>query len=161
MHLNAEVFNSEAGTDLSHVPYKGATVFIPDLITRRVDMTFSTLGTLAPQIAANKLVALAILDGKTLQALPGVPSINDSLPDFRKVAAFSTIVAPKGLPEDIRAKLHQATEKVLSRADIRQTFEKNNGLIFKTKNAGEVQKAICAERDLLQGLTNKVGIQPN
>jgi len=160
MHLNAEVFNNEAGTDLSHVPYKGAAVFIPDLITGRVDMTFSTLGTLAPQIAANKLVALAILDEKTLQALPGVPSINDSLPDFRKVAAFSTIVAPKGLPEDIRAKLHQATDKVLSREDIRQTFEKNNGLIFKTKNADEVQKAICAERDLLQGLTKKIGIQP-
>ncbi len=57
-------------------------------------------------------------------------------------------------------RIRQATDKVLSREDIRQTFEKNNGLIFKTKNADEVQKAICAERDLLQRLTKKIGIQP-
>ena len=43
MHLNAEVFKNESGTDLTHVPYKGAAVFIPDLITGRIDLTFSTL----------------------------------------------------------------------------------------------------------------------
>lgn len=161
MHLNAEVFRNESGTDLTHVPYKGAAVFIPDLITGRLDMTFSTLGTLAPQVADKKLVALAILDGKTLAALPGVPSINDSLPNFRKVAAFSTILAPKGLPEDIRTKLHRATEKVLARDEVRGIFDKNYGLIFSTKSADDVQKAVCAEGELLQALTKKIGIQPN
>lgn len=161
MHLNAEVFKNESGTDLTHVPYKGAAVFIPDLITGRLDMTFSTLGTLAPQVADKKLVALAILDGRTLAALPGVPSINDSLPNFRKVAAFSTLVAPKGLPEDIRTRLHQATEKVLSRDDVRAIFEKNYGQVYSTKGADDVQKAICAEGELLEGLTKRIGLQPN
>jgi len=161
MHLNAEVFKNESGTDLTHVPYKGAAVFIPDLVTGRIDLTFSTLGTLAPQVADKKLVALAILDGRTLGALPGVPSINDSLPNFRKVAAFSTLIAPKGLPDDIRTKLHQATEKVLSRDDVRGIFEKNYGQIYKTNSADEVEKTICAEGDLLEGLTKKIGIQPN
>ena len=161
MHLNAEVFKNESGTDLTHMPYKGAAVFISDLITGRLDLTFSTLGTLAPQVADKKLVALAILDSRTLVALPGVPSINDSLPNFRRIAAFSTIIAPKGLPEDIRSKLHQATEKVLSRDDVRGIFEKNYGQIYKTNNADEVQKAICAEGELLENLTKKIGIQPN
>ena len=71
MHLNAEVFKNESGTDLTHVPYKGAAVFIPDLITGRIDLTFSTLGTLAPQVADKKLVALAILDGKNVGSVAG------------------------------------------------------------------------------------------
>lgn len=161
MHLNAEVFKNESKTDLIHIPYKGAAVFIPDLITGRLDMTFSTLGTLAPQIADKKLVALAILDNKTLAALPEVPSINDTLPNFRKVSAFSTIMAPKGLPDSIRTRLHQATEKVLGRDDVRTIFEKNNGLVFSTKSADEVQKVICAESELLENLTKRIGIQPN
>lgn len=160
MHLNAEVFKNESSTDLTHIPYKGAAVFIPDLITGRLDVAFSTLGTLAPQVADKKLVALAILDSRTLNALPGVPSINDSLPNFRKVAAFSTIIAPRGLPESVRARLHQATEKALARDDIRVLFEKNNGLIFSTKSADEVQKIICSESELLDNLTKKIGIQP-
>jgi tripartite-type tricarboxylate transporter receptor subunit TctC len=161
MHLNAEVFKNESKADLVHVPYKGAAVYIPDLITGRLDMTFSTLGTLAPQVADKKLVALAVLGDKTLAALPGVPSINETLPNFRKVSAFSTIIAPKGLPDSIRTRLHQATEKVLARDDVRAIFSKNNGLTFSTKNADEVEKVICAESVLLDNLTKKIGIQPN
>lgn len=160
MHLNAEVFKSASGTDLTHVPYKGAAVFIPDLITGRLDLAFSTFATLGPQVADNKLVALAVLDNKTLAELPGVPSINDALPGFRRVAAFSTIVGPKGLPEQIRTRLHQATEKVLSRDETNKLFEKNKGLVFSTKSPDDVQKALCAERDLIGDLTKKIGIQP-
>jgi tripartite-type tricarboxylate transporter receptor subunit TctC len=160
MHLNAEVFKNESDTDLTHVPYKGAAVFIPDLITGRLDVAFSTLGTLAPHVADRKLVALAVLDSKKLNALPDVKPITEALPNFRKVAAFSTVVAPKGLPENIRARLHQATEKVLARDDIRALFEKNNGLTFSTKSPDEVQQVICAESALLDGLTKKIGIQP-
>lgn len=161
MHLNAEVFKHESKTDLVHVPYKGAAVFIPDLITGRLDLTFSTLGTLAPQIADKKLVAVAVLDGKRLKALPDIPSINEAFPNFRKVSAFSTVVAPKGLPEPVRARLHQATEKVLARGDTRALFEKNNGLTFSTKSPDEVQKVICSEAELLDGVTKRIGMQPN
>jgi tripartite-type tricarboxylate transporter receptor subunit TctC len=160
MHLNAEVFKNASGTDLTHVPYKGAAVFIPDLITGRLDMAFSTLATLAPQIDDKKLVAVAILDNKPLEAMPGVPAINDSLPNFRKVTAFSTIVGPKGLPDQIRTRLHQATEKVLKRDDTKTIFDKNKGLIFSTKSPDEVQRIVCAERDLIGDLTKKIGIQP-
>lgn len=161
MHLNAEVFKSESKTDMVHVPYKGAAVFIPDLITGRIDIAFSTLGTLAPQIGENKLKPLAVLERATHPALPGVPSINDSLPNFRKVASWSTILAPKGLPDVIQIRLHQATEKALARPDIRALFEKNNGVVFSSNNAAEVNKLICSEAEFLDRLTKAIGIQPN
>lgn len=161
MHLSAEIFKTEAGVELTHVPYNGAAAFIPDLLAGRLSMTFSTLGTLGPQVAANKLVALAVLDRKTLAALPGVPSINDALPNFRNVAAFATLVAPNGVDKSIRDRIHQATEKVLASAEVRATFQKNSGLVFSTANSDDVQKAICAEGELLEKLTNRLGIQPN
>ena len=161
MHLDAEIFKKESNTDIIHVPYKGAAVFIPDLITGRLDMAFSTLGTLAPQITDNKLTALAVLGKAPLKELPGIPSINDTLPNFQKVATWSTIIAPPGLPDAIRTRLHQATEKVLAREDIRSLFEKNNGMTFSTKSPDEVSKAICAESEFLEKVTKSIGIQPN
>ena len=161
MHLNAEVFKRESGTDLVHVPYKGAALFIPDLISGRLDLTFSTLATLAPQVGDKKLVAIAVLDSKPLADLPGVASINDVLPNFRKVSAFSTIVAPKGVPDSVRERIHQATEKVLGLATTKEIFEKNKGLIFSTKSPDDLQKIICSESELLDGLTRKIGIQPD
>ena len=161
MHLDGEMFKAESKTDIVHVPYKGAAVFIPDLITGRLDMAFSTLGTLGPQIADNKLKALAVIDKSTIPALPGVPSINDSLPNFRKAGAWSTIVAPRGLPEPIQARLHQAFEKALARPDIRALFEKNNGIAFSSKSAADVSKLICSEVEFLEKLTKSLGIVPN
>lgn len=161
MHLNGEMFKSETKTDIVHVPYKGAAVFIPDLITGRLDMTFSTLGTLAPQIADNKLKALAVLAKSPHPALPGVPSINDSLPNFQKAAAWSTIIAPAGVTEPIQARLHQAFEKALARPDVRALFEKNNGVTLSSKSPAEVNKLICEEVAFLERLTKAIGIQPN
>jgi tripartite-type tricarboxylate transporter receptor subunit TctC len=160
MHLAAEVFKSESKTDLVHVPYKGAAVFIPDLITGRLDATFSTLGTLAAQIADKKLTPLAMLGKTTHKDLPGVPSINDTLPNYQKVASWSTIVAPLGLPETIRSRLHQAIEKVLARPDIRTLFDKNYGVTLSSASPDDVGKLICAESELVGRLTKSIGIQP-
>lgn len=160
-HLSAELFKRETNTDLVHVPYNGGTVFIPDLITGRVDMAFSTLGTLAAQIGEKKLIPLAVLGKTTHKDLPGVPPITDTLPNYQKVATWSTILAPLGLPDDIRTLVHQAVNKVLARPDTHALFEKNYGLVLNTATPSEVGKLICSESERLDRLTKSIGIQPN
>jgi tripartite-type tricarboxylate transporter receptor subunit TctC len=161
MHLNAEVFKQETGADIVHVPYRGAATFIPDLISGRLELTFSTLGTLGPQVSAGKLKALAFLDKSAHPALPGVPSISESVPTFRKVAAWSAILAPHGLPDAIRARLHQALEKVLALPEVRTSFEQNNGIVFSSKASADVAKLVCSEAEFLDRLTKTINLQPN
>lgn len=160
MHLNAEVFQNASDIDLSHITYKGAALFIPDLISGRIDLAFSTAASLIPQVSDQKLVALAVLDDKPLAWMPGVPAMKETLPDFRKVSAFTTIVAPREVPESVRAKVHQAVEKVLGLAETKTIFEKNRGLVFSTKSPDELQEIICSESELLDKLTKRIGIQP-
>ena len=159
--LSAETFKRESNTDLVHIPYNGGTVFIPDLMTGRVDVAFSTLGTLAAQIADKKLVPLAVLGNSTLKDLPGVPSITDTLPAFQKVAAWSAILAPAGLSEPTQNRLHQVISKALAHPDIRASFEKNFGVALASASPAEVTKLICSESDRLEQLTKEIGIVPN
>lgn len=130
-------------------------------MTGRVDVAFSTLGTLAAQVADKKLVPLAVSGNSTLKDLPGVPSINDTLPAFQKVAARSAIVAPAGLSEPTQNRLHQVISKALARPDIQASFEKNFGVAFASASPAEVTKLICSESARLEQLTKEIGIEPN
>ena len=160
-HLSAELFKNETKTDLVHVPYNGGTVFIPDLITGRVDLAFSTLGTLVAQIGEKKLVPLAVLGNATHKDLPGVPPITETLPNYQKVASWSTMLAPLGLPDAIRNRVHQAVSKALAKPDIQALIEKNYGLVLDTATSADVGKLICSESERLDLLTKKIGIQPD
>jgi len=160
-HLSAELFKNETKTDLVHVPYNGGTVFIPDLITGRVDLAFSTLGTLAAQIGEKKLVPLAVLGKATHKDLPGVPPITETLPNYQKIASWSTMLAPLGLPDAIRDRVHQAVSKALTKPDVQALIEKNYGLALDTATSAEVGKLICSESERLDLLTRKIGIQPD
>lgn len=160
-HLSAELFKNETKTDLVHVPYNGGTVFIPDLITGRVDLAFSTLGTLVAQIGEKKLVPLAVLGNAPHKDLPGVPPITEALPNYQKVASWSTMLAPLGLPDAIRNRVHQAVSKALAKPDIQVLIEKNYGLVLDTATSADVGKLICSESERLDLLTRKIGLQPD
>jgi tripartite-type tricarboxylate transporter receptor subunit TctC len=107
-HLTAELFWQETGTTGLHIPYKGGAPAMTDLLGGQVDATFMNINTGLPNINAGKLRALAITSSKRSPLLPNVPTMAEM--GFKGVTVYSwqAVAAPKGLPADIKAKLHDA-----------------------------------------------------
>jgi tripartite-type tricarboxylate transporter receptor subunit TctC len=107
-HLTAELFWQETGTKGSHVPYKGGAPAMTDLIAGQVDATFMNINTGLPNIKGGKLRALAITSSKRSPLLPDVPTMEELGYKSITVYSWQAFAAPKGLPSDIKTKLHGA-----------------------------------------------------
>lgn len=107
-HLTAELFWLQTGTSGIHVPYKGGGPVMTDLLGGQVDSSFMNINTAMPQILAGKLKALAITSARRSPLLPKVPTMEESGVKETNVYSWQAIAAPRGLPADIKAKLHAA-----------------------------------------------------
>ena len=107
-HLTAELFWLQTGTSGIHVPYKGGGPVMTDLLGAQVDSSFMNINTAMPQILAGKLRALSITSAKRSPLLPNVPTLEELGIKDANVYSWQAIAAPKGLPADIKAKLHAA-----------------------------------------------------
>jgi tripartite-type tricarboxylate transporter receptor subunit TctC len=107
-HLTAELFWQETKTTGLHIPYKGGAPAMSDLLGGQVDATFMNINTGLQNIKAGKLRALAITSNVRSPLLPDVPTMAEL--GFKGVTVYSwqAFAAPKGLPADIKAKLHEA-----------------------------------------------------
>jgi tripartite-type tricarboxylate transporter receptor subunit TctC len=113
-HLTAELFWQMTGTTGLHIPYKGGAPAMSDLLGGQVDATFMNINTGYTQIKAGKLRALAITSAKRSPLLPDVPTMEESGIKGVTVYSWQAFAAPKGLPEDIRTKLHGALVAALN-----------------------------------------------
>ncbi len=107
-HLTAELFWQMTGTTGLHIPYKGGAPAMSDLLGGQVDATFMNINTGLPNIKAGKLRALAITSSKRSPLLPDVPTMEELGIKGTTVYSWQAVAAPKGLPADIKAKLHEA-----------------------------------------------------
>jgi tripartite-type tricarboxylate transporter receptor subunit TctC len=113
-HLTAELFWLQTGTTGIHVPYKGGGPVMTDLLGAQVDGSFMNINTAMPQILAGKLRALSITSAKRSPLLPNVPSLEELGIKEANVYSWQAIAAPKGLPADIKSKLHAAIVSALN-----------------------------------------------
>ncbi|RYF31840.1 MAG: tripartite tricarboxylate transporter substrate binding protein [Comamonadaceae bacterium] len=121
-HLTAELFWQQTGTSGLHVPYKGGAPAITDLLGGQVDASFQNVNAVVQNIKAGKLKALAVTGDKRSPVLPDVPTLAEA--GVKGVDAYSwqAVVAPKGLPADVRAKLHENIVAAINDPAIRQQF---------------------------------------
>ena len=117
-HLAMELFKRQAGIDLLHVPYKGSSPSISDLIGGRVMLSMDSLVQSLPHIKAGRLKALAVLGPKRTALLPDVPTIAESgLPGYALTNWFG-LLAPAATPKEIVARIHADSVKALKEPDI-------------------------------------------
>ena len=109
-----------AGVDLIHVPFRGATMVIPDLLAGRIDMFIGAINSLLPLIQEGKLRAIAMAGRKRIAPLPDVPTLAEAaFPGF-EVGSGVGLVAPAGTPPDIVATLNREIGKIVATPGFRQ-----------------------------------------
>ncbi|WP_217618181.1 tripartite tricarboxylate transporter substrate binding protein [Achromobacter sp. GbtcB20] len=119
-HLAGEMFKSEAKLQFTHVPYKGGSPAITDLIGGQIDFMFTTIPGVLPHVKAGSLRALAVTSPERSSAMPDVPTMAESgLPGFQAVS-WHGIVAPAGTPDAVVARLNQALTGALAAPEVKQ-----------------------------------------
>jgi len=115
-HFATELFLRQTHTSMNHIPYKGAAQAISDLMGGQVDSSLATLGSVLPQVESGKLTALAVASPQRLPQLPQVPTFDEAGVPGYTADAWYGVLAPAGLPQEIRMRLEQAARD-FARAD--------------------------------------------
>ena len=118
-HLTAELFWLQTGTTGIHVPYKGGGPVMNDLLGNQVDSSFMNINTAMPQILAGKLRALAITSARRSSLLQQVPTLEESGIKDANVYSWQAVAGPKGLPAELKSRLHAAIAASLNDPQVR------------------------------------------
>jgi tripartite-type tricarboxylate transporter receptor subunit TctC len=122
-HLTSEMVQTKTGTKMTHVPYKGSTPALHDLMGGRLDLMYDYTVTLLPHIKSGKLRALAVMGTRRLPALPDVPTIGEAGFPGLESSSWSGIVVPAGTPQPVVKKLSEAMHKALTDKAVVAPFE--------------------------------------
>jgi tripartite-type tricarboxylate transporter receptor subunit TctC len=127
-HLAFEYLKYVTGIDIVHVPYKGTGPMLQDLLGGRLDATSAGTPALLPHIKSGKLRAIAVGTPQRIPALPDVPTVAElGYKDF-ETSQWYGIIAPKGTPREIVAKLNTEINKALATSAVTQRFADDNAI---------------------------------
>lgn len=116
--LSIELMKSLAGLDIVHVPYKGDTPALNDLMSGSIDLYCSTIIAEIPYVQAGKLRAMGVTSKKRAASLPDLPTLEEAgIPGY-ELASWYGILAPAGTPKEIVTKLHGVIEKIIAMPDV-------------------------------------------
>ena len=121
-HLATEYFAQRAGITMTHVPYKGSTGGVSDLMSGQIQLIFSGLTGMIPHHKANRVRGIAVTSAKRSNAVPDLPTVGETLTGYESVS-WSAILGPKGLPKAIAARWNSEVNKLLQQADVRTRLE--------------------------------------
>jgi tripartite-type tricarboxylate transporter receptor subunit TctC len=116
-HLAGTLFAEMANIDIVHIPYKGTSQSVQDIISGRVAMTIDNLGPLLPFIQSGQLIALGVSTKDPVSLLPGVPPIGTVLPGYA-LSSWNVLAVPAGTPQDIVNKLSAESDRILHTPDV-------------------------------------------
>jgi tripartite-type tricarboxylate transporter receptor subunit TctC len=118
-HLSGALFEMLAGVDMVHVPYKGSSPLLVDVLAGRVDMTFDSYTVYEEHIKAGKVRVLGVTSKARVAALPQVPTIAESGLKGYDVSNWLGVLAPAGTPKDVIATLHAALGRAMATPALR------------------------------------------
>ena len=123
LHLIGELMKREAGIEISHVPYKGTTQAMQDLLGGQISMMFGSLPTLMPQVKAGKLRALAVTTAKRTPAAPELPTLAESGLKSLDVPSWYGALVPAKTPKEVIQKIHADIAAILNTGEVKQVLE--------------------------------------
>lgn len=148
-HLTQELFKREAGIEMQHVPYRGSSQYMPDLLTGRVQLSIDGMALALASAKTGSVKLLAVTTASRVPAVPDVPTIGESgVPGF-EASSWMGLWAPRGVDPKAMAIIHNAMKQVLSMPDVQERF-KENGAIVRVGDAADMRAR--ADRELQKWL---------
>lgn len=157
-HLIMEQVNQLAGTQFTHVPYKGGVGPLPDLLDNRLPVAVLDVGSVLPQIKAGKVKPLAASSTVPSTVLPNMPLIADTLPGFES-AGWYGIAGPRGVPPAIVAKLQKEIAAALHSPEAKARFIDTLGWELPATSAQQMQTELLTQTRKWAELVQRVGLK--
>lgn len=143
-HLAAELFKVMTRIDIQHVPYRGVSVSVPDILAGRIPMAFLSTPTALPLARDGKLRALAVGTPERWPAAPEIPTMEEAGVHGFVSTVWHSFLAPAGTPPALIERLHREAVKVLALPDVRRIFDAQ-GLAVIGSTPAEFAAVIKAE----------------
>jgi tripartite-type tricarboxylate transporter receptor subunit TctC len=158
-HLAGELFKTMTGLNLVHVPYRGSTPAVTDMLAGNVQVMFDVTATALPQIKSGKLRALAVTTKERVPAAPDLPSISDFVPGY-EAEAWVGMGAPTGTPKDIIDTLNKQINDALADTTVKQRLT-DIGVVPRGGSPVDFGNFCAAETAKWGKLIHDAGIKPD
>ena len=159
LHIAGETFKSMAGIDILHVPYKGTTTALPDLVSGRVSMIFDG-GAFLPQVQAGKVKLLAVTSLRRLDSMPEVPTLAEAGVPGYDLSFWFGVVTPGGTPRPIVDKLSRDINEITKTPAFRERMASFNNMQLMTGTPEQMGEQIKGDIVLWQKLLKDAGVEP-
>lgn len=158
-HLAGELFQQMTGTKMVHVPYKGSSQMVTDLLSGQIDLAFDNVPLLLPHVAAGKLAMLATATPKRAAFDPNVPAVAEFLPGFEAVA-WHGFMAPANTPKPILDKLSTEIRDFMKRPETEKKMAEL-GAVAVAVEPDEFARYIASERERWRKVIETANIKMN
>lgn len=157
LHLAAEVAKRQAGIRMTHVPYKGSTPALTDLMSGQVDLMFDVVGTSLPHVRAGKLRALAVTGSRRDETLPEVPTLEEQGLKGFDVTVWYGLFAPAGTPAAVVQRLESAVARIAAMPDVREKLAAM-GLAAAADGSAALARQVQEEIPRWQAVVKEAGV---
>ncbi len=159
LHLSGELFKSLAGVDIVHVPYKGTTNAVPDLLAGRISMMFDG-GAMLPQAREGKVKLMAVTSARRIPGMPEVPTMNEAGVTGYDLDLWFGVVAPAGTPAPVVERLARAIDEVQKQATFRERLSSFSQIQYETTTPAGMGDIVRKDTALWAKLLRDYNVEP-
>ena len=156
-HLGGALFDALTGTKMVHVPYKGMSLALTDLISGQVTMAFATSLSVVPHVQSGRLRALATTGAQRSPALPDLPTVAATVPGY-EASLWYGFVGPARMPADVVRRLNAEIGAILKLPDVRERLT-GQGIDIQSSTPEEFAKLLVADLQRWAQVVQRAGIK--
>lgn len=157
-HLAGALFESMTGTTLAHIPYKGMSIAVTDVIGGQVYMTFGTSLSVVPHVRSGRLRALAVTGAQRSPALPDLPTVAESGVPGYEASLWYGFVGPARLPAEIVQRLNAEIAAALAAPEVRERLA-SQGVDARSSTADEFARLLVSDLDRWAKVVQRLGLR--
>jgi tripartite-type tricarboxylate transporter receptor subunit TctC len=158
-HMMGELLQNGAGIKLTHVPYKGQTPAITDVLAGQIPLAFTTMSGVADMVQSGKLRLLATFGRERDDQFPDAPTVVESGYPGVVVEGWSGLLAPAGVPPQIIGRVHSAVVRILAMPEVKETIARQGSKAVSSASPEEFARFINAEAEKFHAIIKMAGLE--